>query len=149
MKSVKENSVYKEPCFERKIKSEFKLNTEHLLHQLVNLTLTCYTWNTVTTNWRMNYFSWYCLNTTVRKFNISSIGSINAIQKKFVYLHKMGEKIHFKSQRYYCKVILTSAFICQQSNFLFQHGKKTMYTYIIQKFSPTPFFPIRYFYFVS
>ena len=93
----------------------------------------------------MNYFCWYCLNTTVRKFN--NIGTINAIQKKFVYLHEMGEKVKsplYKSQRYCCKFILASAFICQQSSFLFQHGKKAMYTYIIQKFSP-----IRHFYFVS
>ena len=30
-KNVQENSVYKEPCFERKIKSEIKLNSEHFL----------------------------------------------------------------------------------------------------------------------
>ena len=34
-----------------------------------------------------------CLNTTVRKFNNSNIGTINAIQKKFAHLHEMGEQI--------------------------------------------------------
>ena len=34
------------------------------------------------------------LNTTVLdKFNHSNIGTVNAIQKKFVYLHEMGEQI--------------------------------------------------------
>ena len=59
----------------------------------------------------------------------------------------MGEKVKsslHKSQRYCCKFILASAFIFQQSSFLFQHGKKAMYTYIIQEFSP-----IRHFYSVS
>ena len=31
LKSVHENSAYKEPCFERKMKGEIKLNSEHLL----------------------------------------------------------------------------------------------------------------------
>ena len=38
----------------------------------------------------MKYFFWYYLNTTVRKFNICAV---HAIQKKFVYLHQMGEQI--------------------------------------------------------
>ena len=41
----------------------------------------------------MKYFFWYCLNRTARKFNNSSIGTVNVIQKKFVYLHEMGEQI--------------------------------------------------------
>ena len=41
----------------------------------------------------MKYFFWYCLNATVCKFNNSNIGTVNAIQKKFVYLHEMGEQI--------------------------------------------------------
>ena len=41
----------------------------------------------------MKYFLWYCLNKTVRKCNISNIGAVNAIQKKFAYLHEMGEQI--------------------------------------------------------
>ena len=41
----------------------------------------------------MKYFFWCCLNTTVRKFNNSNIDAVNAIQKKFVYLHEMGEQI--------------------------------------------------------
>ena len=32
LKSVQENSVYKEPCFERKMKSEIKLNSEHFFN---------------------------------------------------------------------------------------------------------------------
>ena len=46
--------------------------------------------------WRMNFFSdacRYCLTTTVRKFNDFNIGIVDAIQKKFVYLHEMGERI--------------------------------------------------------
>ena len=41
----------------------------------------------------MKYFFWYSLNTIVRKFNNSRIGTVNAVQKKFVYLHEMGEQI--------------------------------------------------------
>ena len=41
----------------------------------------------------MKYFFWYCLNTTVRKFNNTNIGAVNVIQKKFVYLHEIGEQI--------------------------------------------------------
>ena len=42
-------------------------------------------------------FFWYYLNTTVRKFNNSNIGIVNAIQKKFIYLREMGVqiKVHF------------------------------------------------------
>ena len=32
LKSVQENSVYKELCFERKIKCKIKLNFEHLFY---------------------------------------------------------------------------------------------------------------------
>ena len=39
----------------------------------------------------MKYYFWYCLNATADKFNNSNIGTVNAIQKKFVYLHEMGE----------------------------------------------------------
>ena len=56
LKSVQENFVYN---FERKTKSEIKLNSEHLFW-------TCYTWNTVNTNWRMKYLFWYCLKASVR-----------------------------------------------------------------------------------
>ena len=37
------------------------------------------------------FFSWYWLNTHI--FSNSNIGTVNAIQKKFVYLYKMGEQI--------------------------------------------------------
>ena len=45
----------------------------------------------------MKYFFWYYLNTTVRKFNNSNIGTVSAIQKKFVHLHVMNKftKVHF------------------------------------------------------
>ena len=32
-------------------------------------------------------------DTTVRKFNNSNTGRVNAIRKKFVYQHEMNEKI--------------------------------------------------------
>ena len=41
----------------------------------------------------MKHFYWYFLNTKVRKFNNSNIGTVNAIQKKFVYLYEMGKQI--------------------------------------------------------
>ena len=41
----------------------------------------------------MKNFFWYCLNTTVRKFNNTNIGAVNVIQKKFFYLHEIGEQI--------------------------------------------------------
>lgn len=74
-------------CFEGKLKSEMKLDTEHLLN-LPHLK-------------QMQYGEWiffsdacrYCLTTTVRKFNDFNIGIVDAIQKKFVYLHEMGERI--------------------------------------------------------
>ena len=43
----------------------------------------------------------------------------------------MGEQIDFYLKRYYNKFVLTLAFICLQSSFLFQHRKKAMKTYII------------------
>ena len=46
-----------------------------------------------TTNWRMKYFFWYCLNKTASKFNNSNIGTVNAVQKKFVHPHEMGKQI--------------------------------------------------------
>ena len=80
---------------------ENRLNSEHVL--------TCYTWNTV-------------LNTTVRKFNNSNICAVNAVQKKFVFCTKLVNKlkVHFWLKHYCSRFILTSAFICQQSSFLFQ-----------------------------
>ena len=68
----------------------------------------------------MKYFFWYSLNTTVCNFNNSNIGTVNAIQKKW----SSKSKVHFQLKRYYSKFILTSAFKCLQSSFLFQHGKK-------------------------
>ena len=79
--------------FERKKESEIKFWT---------FVLTWYTWNTVSTNWRI----WYCLKTTVRKFSNSNIGAVNAIQKKFVYLHEIKSKVHLKLERYCSKFIL-------------------------------------------
>ena len=68
------------------------------------------------------------------KYNItqiqnSNIGMVNAVRKKFVCLHKL--KAHFQLKRYCSEFILTLAFIWLQSSFLFQHGEKTMKTYII------------------
>ena len=89
--------------------------------------LTCYTWNTVNANWRMEYFFWYCLNTTVRKFKNSNIGTVNAIQKKCICTKWVSIlKVHF-----YSKSFLTSIFICLQSSFLFQHRKRAMKTFIL------------------
>ena len=61
------------------------------------------------------------------KYNItqiqnSNIGIVNAVRKKFIYLHKL--KAHFQLKRYCSEFILTLAFIWLQSSFLFQHGKK-------------------------
>ena len=39
----------------------------------------------------MKHFARYFL--TVRKFNNSNIGTVNAVWKKFVYLQEMGEQI--------------------------------------------------------
>ena len=41
----------------------------------------------------MKYFFWYCLNAIVHKSSNSNIDTLNAIQKKPVYLHEMGEQI--------------------------------------------------------
>ena len=41
----------------------------------------------------MKYFFLYSLNTTVRKFNNSNIGTVNTVQKKVLYLQEMGEEI--------------------------------------------------------
>ena len=104
-------------CFQRKVKSEIKFWT---------FVLTCYTWNTVKTNWRMKYFFWYCLNTTVHKFNNSNIGTVNEIQKNLSIYTKWASKlkVHFLLKRYCSKFILNSVFICLQPSFLFQQGKK-------------------------
>ena len=97
-------------CFGQRIKNKCKLN--------------CYTWNTVNTNLRAKYFFWYCLNTTVRKFNNSEMGAVNAIQKKFVYT-KWARKLkaHFYLKRYCSKFIFTQGFICLQSSFYFNWEK--------------------------
>ena len=42
---------------------------------------------------RMQYFFEYCVNTTVCEFNNFNIGTVNAIQKKFVWLDKMYKQI--------------------------------------------------------
>ena len=43
--------------------------------------------------WRSKYFFWYCINTTECWFNKFIINTVNAIRKKFVWLHKMGKQI--------------------------------------------------------
>ena len=55
--------------FERKIKSEMKLNSEHLL-ELATLGINAM--------WRMQY-----LNKLVCEFNNFNVGTVNATQKKF------------------------------------------------------------------
>ena len=42
--------------------------------------------------WKMQHFFWYCLNTTVCKFNNFNIGTVKDIQKKFVSLDEMGKQ---------------------------------------------------------
>ena len=37
--------------------------------------------------------SLYLKSVKIRKFTNSNIGAVNAVQKKFVYLHEMGEQI--------------------------------------------------------
>ena len=43
--------------------------------------MTCSIWNAANANWRMKYFFWYCLNTTVRRLHNSNISAVNAIPK--------------------------------------------------------------------
>ena len=57
-------------CSERKLESEMKWNFEHLF-ELATLEI-----NAI---WRMQYFFWYCLNTTVCKFNNCNFSTVNAI----------------------------------------------------------------------
>ena len=59
-----------------------KLNSEHLF-EVATLE--------VNAIWKTQYFFWYYLNTTVCKFNNFNTGTVNAIQKKFIQLHQMGE----------------------------------------------------------
>ena len=95
-----------------------KLNSEHLF-ELSTLEI-----NKI---WRMQYFFRYCLNTTVYEFNNFNIGTVNAIRKKFVQLHEMGEQI--KSSLLLTVVILVSLFLlhlsfaCNPTSY-FNMGKK-------------------------
>ena len=79
-------------------------------------------------NWRVKYYFWYSLNTTVHKFNNSNISKVNANKKKFVYLHcnwASKSKVHFELNCYCSKFIVTSVSICLQSSTLyFNIGKK-------------------------
>ena len=60
------------------------------------------------------------------RFNNSNIGTVNAIKKEIVYLEEMGEQIKSSLliKTLLQKVYSYSVFICLQSSFLFQHGKK-------------------------
>ena len=66
------------------MKSEMKLNSEHLFELAIP---------EINATWRMQYFFGYFLNTIVCEFSKFNIGTVNAIQKKFVLMHKMGEQI--------------------------------------------------------
>ena len=70
--------------FWKKSESEMKWNSEHLLEPA---TLE------INAIWRIQYFSWYFLNTTKRDFNNFNIGTANKTQKKFVYLQEIGKQI--------------------------------------------------------
>ena len=89
-----------------------------------------------------NSFFWYSLNATVCEFSNFKIGTVNAIRKKFVRLNnniltslgwtKWASDIKVPFYYRYCsKIILTSAFICFQSCFLLEDGKKAMNLYIV------------------
>ena len=56
------------------MEKEMELNSEYLF-ELAALEI-----NAIQ---RMQYFFWYCLNTTVCEFNNFSTGTVDAIQKKF------------------------------------------------------------------
>ena len=83
-KRIQENSLYKGSCFEKIMKSEMKLNSKYLF-ELTTLEI-----NKIC---RMQYFFWYCLNTTVCEYSNFNIGTVNAIQKKFVYCTKLASKL--------------------------------------------------------
>ena len=61
-----------------------KLNSEHLF-ELVTLEINA--------KWKMQYFFGCCLNKTVWEFSNFNIGTVNAIQKKSVYLNEIDKKI--------------------------------------------------------
>ena len=81
--------IFKKPCFERKKKSEMKLDSENLF-ELATLEINA--------TWRMQYFVYYFLNTTVCEFNNFNIGTVSAIQKKLSSWTKWANKlkVHFK-----------------------------------------------------
>ena len=61
-----------------------KLNSKHLFELATR---------EINVIWKKQYFFWYCLNKTVCEFIKFNIGTINAIQKKFVKMHEIGEQI--------------------------------------------------------
>ena len=81
--------------------------------------------------WRMQCFFWCYLSTTVCKFNNFN-GKVNAIQRSMCSCTKRASKLKVCFYWRFCgKFILSLAFICVQSSFLVQHGKKAIMTYII------------------
>ena len=111
----------------------WKKNKNRIYIKFWTFVLSCYTWNAVNTNWRMKYFFVVFLKYSSTKFQQHQHWYSKTIQKKFLYLHEMGQQIKSSLliKRCCSKFILTSAFIYLQSSFLFQHGKKAMRIYII------------------
>ena len=87
-KYIQKNSIYKEPHFKRKLRSEITLNSEHLNF-----------WKYYTRNkWNVenaifSIFFWYSLNRLECKFINFNNSVVNAIQREFFLQHKKGEDI--------------------------------------------------------
>ena len=63
-----------------------KLNSEHLF-KLATLEINAL--------WRMQYFFWYCLNTTVCEFSNFNVGKVNGTLKKCAWPRETGEQFFF------------------------------------------------------
>ena len=124
-------SVSKKILFERKLKSEMKLSFCFSIfsqNRIFSLQNSQYFFELATLEinaiWRIHYFLWCCLNTTVCEFNNFNFGNYLAAQN--------GQANQVCSSKRYCnKIFFISAFICLRSSFLCQHGKKARKAYIM------------------
>ena len=78
----------------------------------------------------MKPFFWSCLKLPNANSITLTLVQWMQFKRKLSNCAKWANKLKVRFYWHYCsKFILTSAFICLQSNFLFQHGKKSMKTY--------------------
>ena len=80
----------------------------------------------------MQCFFSYCVYATGYEFSNFNFGTVDPIKRNLSSCTRWVSKLKVRfCQRYCTKFILTSPFVCLQSDFLFQHGQKATEKFLV------------------